>query len=179
MLLLSSSQPVLSSEHIWANGRNRWQEGKYMAWLLTEGVHVFQSCSCWISYFLWCLQCFAQVEAAAMTRGFCFNPWEAHVSLRGCPCSEGCNMFRSWAQVHVSVWVFTGEMHVHISQHYLGDRQHIPTPLFSSGAGELLGRVLVTSKAELPELPVGGTQEMTASCDTDWAAENCTPHFQL
>lgn len=41
MLLLSSSQPVLSSEHIWANGRNRWQEGKYMAWLLTGGCIFF------------------------------------------------------------------------------------------------------------------------------------------
>lgn len=77
-------------------------------------------------------------------------------------------------------WVFTGEVPMHSSQHYLGDKQHILMPLFSSGAGELLTRVLVTSKAELPELAVGGAQEMTASCDTAlWAAEGCTPRFQL
>lgn len=55
---------------------------------------------------------------------------------------------------------------MHNTQHYLGDRQHILMPLFSSGAGELLTHVLVTSKSELPELAVEGTQEMTASCDT-------------
>lgn len=64
-------------------------------------------------------------------------------------------------------WVFTGEMHVHGSQHYLGDRQHILTPLSSSGAGELLTPVLLTSKAELAELVVGGTQDTTASCDME------------
>lgn len=48
-----------------------------------------------------------------------------------------------------------------------GDRQHILTPLFSSGAGELLTHVLLTSKAELAELAVGGTRGTSASCDTE------------
>lgn len=70
-------------------------------------------------------------------------------------------------QVHISVVGFLWRDACDTSQHYLGDRQHVPSPLFSSGAGQLLSHVLVTSKAELPELCVGGTWETAASCDTD------------
>lgn len=76
-------------------------------------------------------------------------------------------------------WVFTGEMHVHSSQHYLGDRQHILTPLFSSGAGELLPLVLVNLKSWITWAGCWRNRGHVCQWHGTWAAENCTPCSQL
>lgn len=74
-------------------------------------------------------------------------------------------------------WVFTGEMHVPSSQHYLGARQHILTPLFSSGAGELLTCNL---KSWITWAACWRNRGDDCQLWRElWAAENCSAHFQL
>lgn len=109
VLLWSSSQPVLASDHIWINGGSRWQERRYVVWLLTGGCVSFRVVAA-ESHFLWCLQCLAKAEEAAVTGGF-VSTREKHVWASGAaPAVRDATCSGLEIRCTPRWWVFTGEM---------------------------------------------------------------------